>query len=232
MIPVNLELLLLVDTSGSVSTAEYNLQKTGYVNAFMDPAIQAPIASFSAKGAVACAEWSSGNEQQLRVPWTQLTDAAGATAFANAIADLSTRPFSGSTALGSAINWGVPPFASNNFTGTYNTIDISGDGSQNNGANTFNAATAAWAAGISLDGLAVLGNESNLDTWSQTNIVTPDYGQLWTVAKLSDSSAFTAAVTTKIGQEVLNPGGVPEPGKRAMLGGGLALLAPWRRRLA
>ncbi|WP_409559305.1 DUF1194 domain-containing protein, partial [Accumulibacter sp.] len=33
-VPVGLELVLLVDVSGSVDATEYALQKTGYVNAF------------------------------------------------------------------------------------------------------------------------------------------------------------------------------------------------------
>ena len=42
-IPVSVELALLVDVSGSVSTSEFNLQRTGYVNAFLDAGIQAAI---------------------------------------------------------------------------------------------------------------------------------------------------------------------------------------------
>ena len=46
-VPVAVELALLVDVSGSVDNSEYNLQKTGYVNAFKDAIIQSNIASLT-----------------------------------------------------------------------------------------------------------------------------------------------------------------------------------------
>ncbi len=43
VIPVDLELVLAVDTSGSVDTREYELQIEGLVKAFRDPAVIAAI---------------------------------------------------------------------------------------------------------------------------------------------------------------------------------------------
>ena len=36
---VDLELSIVVDVSGSIDTADFNLQKSGYVNAFKDPTL-------------------------------------------------------------------------------------------------------------------------------------------------------------------------------------------------
>jgi len=44
-VPVSLELALLVDVSGSVNATEYNLQKTGYIDAFNNIGLQNAIAS-------------------------------------------------------------------------------------------------------------------------------------------------------------------------------------------
>jgi hypothetical protein len=215
--PVGLELLLLVDVSGSVSGTEYDLQKQGYVSAFQDPTIQQAIANTTDGIAVAYAEWSSSTQQSLLVSWTQLTDTASANSFAAAISS-TTRAFSGNTAPGSAISWGAPLFSSNGFEGNRMVIDVSGDGSENTGADTLTAATAAHTQGITLNGLPILGSEANLDSWYQTNIVTPGGGFLVTASSFSN---FSDAVAQKIGREIIPAGPVPEPSTLFLFGCGL-----------
>ena len=107
---VALELVLLVDVSGSVDGNEYALQKTGYVNAFNNASLQALIAGQPGGIAVTYIEWSGAAEQSIEVGWTHITDAASSSAFATAIAT-ATRNFSGLTAPGSAINFATPLFA-------------------------------------------------------------------------------------------------------------------------
>jgi len=228
--PVALELALLVDVSGSVSAAEYTLQKTGYINAFNDPTIQAAIASFAASGGIAVTyvEWSANNQQSTQVGWTQITNAAEAAAFASAIGG-TTRAYNGNTAPGDAIEYGIGLFA-NNFEGTRKVIDVSGDGASNaeptpygNAGNAAHWAAAALASGITVNGLAILG-ESGLQAWYQNNIVTPGGGSLYIAATFDD---FEGAVAQKIGQEITP---IPEPGTMMLLGSGLVGLAGWGRK--
>ena len=83
--PVSVELALLVDVSGSVNGTEYNLQKTGYINAFNDPTLQAAIASLTGGIAVTYIEWSGASEQAQLVGWTHIFDSTSAANFATAV---------------------------------------------------------------------------------------------------------------------------------------------------
>jgi hypothetical protein len=221
--PVGVELLLLVDVSGSIDSSEYMLQKQGYINAFQNPFIQGQIASIANGIAVGYAEWSSAGSQALLVNFTQLTDATSANNFANAIG-ATTRASNGNTAPGSAINFGVPLFGSNGFEGSQLVIDVSGDGRQNRGANTAMAAANALAAGITVNGLPILGTHPNLAAWYLDNIVTPGGGFL-TVA--NDFNDFGRSIANKLSREI-SP--VPEPTTIALVGIGLIGASRLRRR--
>lgn len=225
-VPVKLELALLVDVSGSVDGTEYTLQKTGYVNAFKDAGIQTAIAGAAGGIAVTYIEWSGAGQQSTLVGWTHLTDATSADAFADAI-DASVRAFSGLTAPGNAIAYAAPLFDNNGFEGDRLLIDISGDGSQNDGIDTSDARDDALLNdGITaINGLPILGSEANLDTWYAANIQ-GGTGSFTTVA--ASFAAFEGAVISKIGREVT--GSVPEPGTLALFGFSLLGLAGMRKR--
>ncbi len=212
---VGLELALLVDVSGSVDNSEFALQRNGYVAAFQDPVIQAAITTLASQNgghgmAVSYIMWSGQGSQQLSVAWTEISNAAQANAFAASIL-AAPRPYSGQTAIQDAIKYGTQSMNSNNFNGARQVIDVSGDGSNNDGNLSGNAGkTYALANGVDkINGLPILG-EAGLLSYYQTNV------QAGTGSFTLPANTFTdfeTAVGRKILAEINNtPPSVPEGG--------------------
>ncbi len=230
---VDVELLLLADVSGSINTAEFELQRDGYAAAFQSAAVQTQIANNPNGIAVALGYWSNFGEQVMVVDWTHITNAAEANAFAAAIAG-TTRQFNNNTGVQDALRWGTGELSGNSFTGAKSVIDISGDGPCNSPGSGSNACQVAWGRDYALN--------NGVDTINGLVIQTTVGGSLYnyyndeviggTGAFLNvanDFADFSRAVETKIFREI--GGEVPEPSFYLTLGIGLYGLFWQRRRM-
>lgn len=236
-VPVGLELMLLVDVSGSVTTQEYNLQNQGYVQAFQSAAVQnAILNSQGGSIAVTYIEWSGNNQQFQQVNWALINSAASANAFAATLSGV-IRASSGSTAIQDAIGKQYVLFGSevggsgNGFESTRQVIDVSGDGADNNSV-TFSAngggRNAALLAGVdTINGIAILG-EAGLATYYNTFVKGGTNGF---VSIANNFGSFGTAIQAKLIREVSD---VPEPTTVALFGLGLAglFVCGQRRRKA
>jgi len=168
-VPVDLELQLLVDVSGSVDGAEFLLQRSGWANAFTSAPVTALINQPGFGGmCVQLIYWSSSNQQQIAVNWFTVNNPTDAQNLNNAIM-AAARPFSGGTTPSAAINFGFPLFANNGCEGTKLVIDVSGDGT-GSAAATSAARAAALGSGINqLNGL-VIGGDINVFNFYVANI--------------------------------------------------------------
>lgn len=228
-VPVGLELVLLVDVSGSVDGTEYNLQKTGYVNAFNSAAVQNAILGGQLGNiAVTYVEWSGNNQQSQLVGWTLIDSVASAQAFATAISGTS-RAFSGSTAIQDAMMFGGSlATADNGYEGLRFVLDVSGDGADNDttdcntGLNAACGRDAALANGVTtINGLPI---GAGLATYYTNNVKSAS--GFVTVA--NDFGDFSTAVESKLVKEIT--GSVPEPISLALFGVSLAGMGLARRR--
>jgi hypothetical protein len=232
--PVDVELQLLVDVSGSINATEFDLQRDGYVQAFQSQAIKDAITAptdrdgNAREGQIAAQliYWSGSNDQDIGVDWTLIDSDTAADSFATAIAN-ATRPFSGSTNPSDAIEFGTPLFASNNFDGNSLVMDVSGDGAGSPLA-TQTARDAALAAGIDrINGIAI-GGSSFLESFYQNSIVGGTDSFFVAASTFAD---FQGAIEDKIEAEITDDVvGVPIPSTMLLLSAGLAGLGLLARR--
>jgi hypothetical protein len=212
--PVDLELVLAVDVSGSVDGWEAQQQRDGYVAAIADPAVIRAIGSnFHGRIAVTYLEWSGSDQQQVLLPWRAIGSAGDAEAYA---AELAAQPMTRMmyTSISHAIDYAVPLFDQNGFAGERRVIDVSGDGPNNRGRPLEEARAAALALGITINGLPILNDrpqpwagptprQMNLDRYYAEQVIGGP-GSFTVVAE--DFTAFKEAILTKLILEIANRG--------------------------
>lgn len=188
LIPVDLELVLAVDTSGSVDTREYELQVEGLIRAFQDQAVISAIIGTVPSGGVAVTvvHWSSVNEQAQIVPWTRLTDEASALAFSAMIAAARGRIFGDSTGIGGVLRFGERLIRRNRFEGRRKSIDVSGDGANNSGIPPGLVRDMVTEEGITVNGLTILTDEPFLHHYFVKNVIGGAGAFVMTVNNYSD----------------------------------------------
>jgi hypothetical protein len=161
---VDLELVLAVDASGSVSHERFMLQQGGYVAAFRNPRLLQAIRSGSAASiAVTMTQWTGPAMQVQVVPWALIADEASMLAFADAIEKAPRQLFGGGTSISGAIDHAMALFNTSKYKGARRVIDISGDGANNRGRASAEARDEAVRAGVVINGLPILMVEPFLD---------------------------------------------------------------------
>jgi hypothetical protein len=169
---VDLQLVLAVDTSGSVSEARFELQKQGYVAAFRSPQLLRAISSGATQSiAVTMVQWTGPALQIQVVPWMLIKDEASMHAFADAVARAPRQLFGGGTSISGAIDHAMTLFPVTELRGARRVIDVSGDGANNRGRPASLARDEAVSAGASINGLPILALEPGLDLYYRDNVI-------------------------------------------------------------
>lgn len=169
---VDLALVLAVDASGSVDQVRFELQKQGYAAAFRHPRVLNAIRSGPTQSiAVIMMQWTGPALQVTAVPWTRLSDAASANAFADAIAKSPRALFGGGTSISGAIDTAMALLFDNPYRTERRVIDISGDGANNRGRPAALARDEAVRAGVGINGLPILTLEPDLDKYYEQNVI-------------------------------------------------------------
>ncbi len=197
---VDLELVLAVDASASVSPVEFALQTGGLAAAFRDPAVHAAIQAAGGNVlAVALVFWAGPRDQSLAVGWSPVFDVASAVQFAARI-EGARREFAGVTAIGEAIEFAARASFANAYTGERVVIDVSGDGPTNFGRKTAVVRDKIVADGITVNGLAIINEVENLAAYYRDHVIG---GPGAFVDTATDSQDFVRAIRDKLVREIM-----------------------------
>lgn len=152
-LPVDLELVLAVDTSRSMDYDELRLQRDGYAQALEHPAVTSALAMGRlGRAAILYFEWGGVDRHRVLIDWTLIEtpqDAARVAAQLRSQPMLAQRGTSISSAMEQAAHW----IETNDYEGTRKVIDISGDGPNNRGRPVVEVRSEVAAKGIEVNGL-------------------------------------------------------------------------------
>ncbi|MEM7076425.1 MAG: DUF1194 domain-containing protein [Pseudomonadota bacterium] len=148
-------LALGLDVSLSVNPADFSLQRGGLARALIDPEVMAAIL-IAPDDVVELAifEWSGQYDQALLVDWTPIRSRADLERIAGVLLDTPQIERTGRTAIGAAMRYGAELLRDRARCGTQ-TLDLSGDGPNNNGAPPERVRAELRAQGIIVNGLAI-----------------------------------------------------------------------------
>ncbi|MEM9046529.1 MAG: DUF1194 domain-containing protein [Pseudomonadota bacterium] len=202
--PVDVELVLAVDVSLSMTDRELEIQRRGYAEALVSSDVVEAIGSGVPHGQIALTyiEWAGPASQRVMIDWTLIRTREDAEAFAakltTAFPDALPR-----TSISGLIDFVIPRFQGNGFVGESQVIDISGDGPNNGGRPVLAARADAASRGITINGLPLMTREGmgdqfdldDLDAYYRDCVITGPTSFVIPVLKWED---FPDAVRRKL----------------------------------
>jgi Protein of unknown function (DUF1194) len=156
---VDLLLVLAADVSRSIDNTKFQLQRDGYAAAISDARVLDTIRSgHNGRIGLSFVEWSSVGAQRVLIDWTEISDGASAKDFADQLLELP-RSFAGRTSISGGVEFAMSRLAAAPFNCVRRTIDVSGDGTNNDGRDVAESRDEAVAKGVTINGLVILSDE-------------------------------------------------------------------------
>lgn len=158
-----LALVLAMDVSNSVDASEDILQRTGLANALIAPEVQAAIFTSDLDVALIAFEWSGRHHQQLLFDWTLIDSPDALLGVSDQVRHSIRGQTDFPTALGRALDYAADLF--NSAPPCFaQTIDIAGDGKNNDGYEPSRAFARKIFNNITVNGLVVRAIDLGVDT--------------------------------------------------------------------
>ena len=200
----DLALVLAIDCSYSVDASEYRLQMDGLAHAFRSlPVLHAITSGNSGRIIVSVMQWSDEANQVLAVPWTEISSAASADAFAATVQRTPRRLAEGGTAIGAAIQFAGAVLRASPFAAQRKVIDISSDGRNNRGPEPLLIQSRLGDKTITVNGLAILNEWPTLDRYFEQRVVGGPFNFVITA---NTYDAYAEAIYRKLLLEITGPG--------------------------
>lgn len=157
---VDVELVLAVDISASMTLDELRIQRDGYAAALTDRQVVRAITSGAyGKVAITYFEWAGVTSQKIVMPWTVVANKADAERVADRISALPAwQPRR--TSISGALDFGAGLLAQSPFKGIKRVIDVSGDGANNEGPPVAPTRDTVTAQRITINGLPVMSGDA------------------------------------------------------------------------
>ncbi len=201
--PVDVALVLALDSSSSVDYGEYALQARGLAQAFRDERVRAAIDGGAYRAvAVAVVEWASAGagNQALNIDWHIIDSPQAADQFADELENMPRAFDAGGTSIHDGLLFAQAQFDSCPCAPLRRVVDVSGDGRENTRNDVTAARDRLVAAGITINGLPIRNEYADLDQYYRQSVI--GGADAFIVPALGYTD-FARAITEKLERELL-----------------------------
>jgi hypothetical protein len=200
----DVNLVLAVDGSSSISDSDFTLQRHGIANAFRDPAV---LAAMQRAGAVAVTAvfWGDSELAVQKTGWITIAGPADGERFARIIEGVD-RKVLGNTGLGAGLDAALDMIESHAVCAGRSIINVSGDGRETIFPRQRRvvilpeeARARASALGVTINALVIAGGEPGLEVYFTDRVIT---GPGSFVMAIHDLAGFSTALRRKLIREI------------------------------
>ncbi|MEZ5888086.1 MAG: DUF1194 domain-containing protein [Paracoccaceae bacterium] len=206
-----LALALGFDVSRSIDARDYEIQRDGLIAALQAPEIRDAFLAPPDHVTFALYEWSGQHDQRVIVPWTRVIGPADLDRIVAIVLAHQRGPERQATALGRALAFGRGVLAEAEPCAT-RTLDISGDGQNNDGPSPGRTYETVDFEGVTVNGLAIGDHERGIFDYYEREVIS---GPGAFVIASPVQSDFPRAIRRKLEKElsVRLLGSLPEAGR-------------------
>lgn len=201
----DLALVLALDVSGSVDPEEYAIQRDGLARALADSVVAEALVRSKAR--VAIVQWTGASRQEVTVPWVAVEDYGAAARLAEAAAADPRVWWQYSTAIGEVLATALDLFEQVPQC-RRRVVDISGDGTSNEGREPRALHPALSMAGVTVNAVVIETEDRDLTGYFWENVI---HGEGAFVVTASGFEQYAARIREKLIREVADQIGALSP---------------------